>query len=364
VVVAGDEPHAPYERPPLSKELLLGTRTASSLGQRPEGYHDGLEIVVATSGPVRDVDLGARRALVGDRVVRWRRLVLATGARPRMLPGMLLGGVHVLRSLDDALGLSAEMVPGARLVVVGAGFVGAEVASAAVALGLDVTVVEAASHPMAQVLGAEAGSRLAARMRAGGVVLRTGAAVAGLRAAGGRATAVALRDGTVLPCDLVLVAIGAVPGADVPGCEALGRAGDGGIPTDPCGRTSHPAVWACGDVASAWRPRIGRHRGRGHWTSAARSARAAAHAIVGRDDTAGDEAFVWSDQFGWRIQVVGEAGGDLCAEVAEEDEAGLVIRYRDGGGRLRGGLAAGRPEALAAIRAELAVLADVSAGVR
>lgn len=352
IVVAGDEAHLPYERPALSKELLAGTRAPGDLAQRPEEFWAGEGIEIVRGAGVTDIDLDARLAILGSRPVRWRHLVLATGARARRLPGIPdMSGVHHLRTLDDANALRADLRPGARLVVIGAGFVGAEVASTARALELDVVMVEDAPIPLARVLGPEVGARVAGRIRESGVDLRLGMRVARVIDRGGRVRAVELADGELLACDAVLVGVGAQPNADLPALSALARAEDGGFVTDACGRTAHPGVLACGDVASAWRPELGRHARREHWTAAAAGARSVANAIVGVERPDASEPFFWSDQFGWRLQMVGESGAHLAAEIDDDDAgAGFVVRYRDAAGRLRGGLAVNQPEAIGDLR--------------
>ena len=354
ILVAGEEPHLPYERPALSKEVLAGSRTPESLVQRPEGFWVDEAIEFACGAPVTDLDLHARVAIVGSRPLRWRHLVLATGARARRLPGVPeTAGVHHLRTLDESRALRADLRPGARLVVIGAGFVGAEVASTARGLGLDVAMIEDAPIPLARVLGPEVGGRVAARIRAHGVDLRLGTRVGRVIDRGGRVRAVELADGERLACDAVLVGVGAVPNADLPSLAALARADDDGFVTDACGRTAHPDVYACGDVASAWRPELGRHARREHWTAAAAGARSVANAIVGVERPDDSESFFWSDQFGWRLQMVGESGAHLDAEVGGDDDAGFLVHYRDPDGRLRGGLAVNRPEALGPLRRQL-----------
>jgi 3-phenylpropionate/trans-cinnamate dioxygenase ferredoxin reductase component len=355
IVVAGDEPHLPYERPALSKGLLLGTRTAASLAQRREDFWGDQAIEVARSARATDVDLHGRRATVGARPMRWRRLVIATGARARRLPGLPAPrGVHHLRGLDDAQALLADLRPGARLVVIGAGFVGAEVASTARELDLEVAIVEEAEVPLGRVLGPEVGMRMAARIRQRGVDLRLGTRLLGLRERNAHVRGVELSGGARLACDLVLIGVGAVPNADVVPFGSLVRAEDGGVATDACGRTQHPDVFACGDVASAWRGNLGRHARREHWTAAAGGASAVAHAIVDVERPDRSESFFWSDQFGWRLQMVGESGAHLRAEVCDERAGGFLVRYRDAEGLLRGGLAVDRPEALTALRGEIA----------
>jgi 3-phenylpropionate/trans-cinnamate dioxygenase ferredoxin reductase component len=364
ITVAGDESHLPYERPALSKGLLLGTQTAASLSQRAQEFWSEQTIEVVCDAPVTEVDLNERRARVGARSLRWQRLVIATGARARRLPGLpALEGVHHLRTLNDATGLLAQMRPGARLVVIGAGFVGVEVASTARQLGLEVAIIEDAAIPLARVLGPTVGMRVAARIREHRVDLRLDTRLARLVERHGRVRGVEFTDGERLACDLVLIGIGAIPNADMPCFASLAHAADGGIATDASGRTDHPDVFACGDVASAWRPRLGRPTRRENWTAAAAGARAVAHAIVGADRPDESESFFWSDQFGWRLQMVGESGAPFLEEIDDNDEGGggFLVRYRDESGRLRGGLAVNQPSALGPLRQEL--LAPTAAAV-
>jgi NADPH-dependent 2,4-dienoyl-CoA reductase/sulfur reductase-like enzyme len=324
ILVAGDEPHLPYERPALSKGLLLGTCTAASLTQRPEEHWSDQAIEITPNAPVDDLDLDRCRATVGSRSVAWRHLVIATGARARRLPGLaVVGGVHYLRTLGDARGLLADLRTGGRLVVIGAGFVGAEVASTARELGLEVAIIEDAPIPLARVLGPEAGTRMATRIREHRVDLRLGTRLRRLIERGGRVRGVELSDGERLACNLVLIGVGAVPNADMPCLAPLRHADDGGVVTDACGRTDHSGVFAC------------------------------ASAIVGVERPDHSPPFFWSDQFGWRLQMVGESGAHLRAELSDDEGDGFLVRYTDPGGPLRGGLAVNRPEALAPMRQEL-----------
>jgi 3-phenylpropionate/trans-cinnamate dioxygenase ferredoxin reductase subunit len=217
VVLLGDEPFPPYERPALSKEFLAGTRDEPSLLLRPPDFWERRDIELRLSTRVVEVDPVARRLATarGD-VLAFDELVVATGARPRKLPLELPAGVHELRTLADAKRLRAELVPGVHLVVVGGGFVGAEVASTARELGAVVTIVEAARAPVARVLGAEVGLVLAERWRAHGVDVRLGVGVAHLRAdAGGLVTGLLLTDGSELRADVVVVGVGVEPVAEL-----------------------------------------------------------------------------------------------------------------------------------------------------
>ena len=258
-------------------------------------------------------------------------------------------GVHVLRTLADAVALRRELRPGRRLVMVGAGFIGGEVATSAASLGVDVAVVDAAEAPLERVLGREAGLLIAERYRQQGIELRLGAGLASFRRGpGDRVRGVLLADGMEIPCDAAVLGIGAEPVAPT-GTPA----GAGGIPTDACGRTSLPDVYACGDVASTFRPALGRRIRVEHWTSAAGQGAAVAAAILGREEPHDDPPFFWSDQLGLRLQYVGHGEGWASSEL-DGDPGSFRVRYLDAAGRLVAGLLANRPREAATLRKELA----------
>ncbi len=343
VVLVGDEPVAPYERPALSKELLAGERSRTEL--RPAGFWEEREIELVLGRRIDQVDL-ARRTAGQD--LSWDALVVATGARARRLPFPVPLGVHTLRTLADAEALRAELRPGRRLAVVGAGFVGAEVASTARALGVEVTLVDMTRVPLERVLGVEVGELLAGRYRRHGVDLRLGAGLGGFLADGeGRVRGLELVDGSEIACDVALVAVGAQPAADLMGDATAG------IETDACGRTAVPGVYACGDVAASWRPSVGRRLRVEHWTSAAGQAAAVAHAILGRERSYDALPYFWSDQFGLRLQHVGHADSWASVEL-DGDPDSFTARFLDEAGRPLAALAANRPRELAALRLELA----------
>jgi 3-phenylpropionate/trans-cinnamate dioxygenase ferredoxin reductase component len=342
IVLVGDEALPPYERPALSKEYLAGEREKIEL--RPRAHWDEREIELVLGHHVERLDL-ARRTYAGGPAAD--ALVIATGARARKLPGPTPPGVLTLRTAGDADRLRGELSGVRRLAIVGAGFVGAEVASTARALGVDVTLVDLTLTPLARVLGEAAGEFLARRYRAHGVHLRMGVGLSRIRTASdGRVKALELADGSVVPCDVALIAIGALPAS-----ELLGG-GAAGIETDACGRTAYPGVFACGDVASAWRPSMGAHVRVEHWTSAAGQAAAVAHAILGRPRPYDDLPYFWSDQFGLRLQHVGHPHGWETTEV-EGDESSFCVRFHDQQRNLLGALVANRPRDIGPLRREV-----------
>ena len=352
VVVVGDEPHAPYERPALSKEMLTGARAPAALALRGDEFWTERDIELRLGSPLGGIDLGRRRALLDGEPVRWRHLVLATGAQPRRL-GFIppAENVHHLRGLDQAQALRGALSGGGRLVIIGSGFVGAEVASSALSLGVEVTIVEALPLPFAATLGPQIGRRLADRYEAAGVDLRLGAGLTEVAVRGDRAESVLLSDGTRLPCDAVLVAIGTRPATGFLD-GALELAEDGGVPTDAFGATEVPGVYACGDLASPWRPELGHHSRLEHWTAAAAGGAAVARTIMGQTPPPPAPPYFWSDQFGWRLQMIGHAAPGADAEV-EEREGGFVARYRDAEGAVTAALAVNRPGDLSTLRSEV-----------
>ena len=349
VTLVGEEPRPPYERPALSKGLLAGTKWPESLALRPDGHWQEQDIDVLLGTRITRIDARSRTAVTdGGRILTWRSLVLATGARARTLDD-LPAGVHVLRTLADALALRRELRPGRRLVVVGAGFIGGEVATSASTQGVDVAVVEAATVPLERVLGQEVGGMIADRYREQGIELRLGAGLAGFRRGPeGRVRGVLLSNGRELTCDAAVLGIGAEPVAPV-GAPA----GRGGIPTDACGRTALPGVYACGDAASTYRPSLGRRIRVEHWTSASAQGAAVAAAILGRDEPHDDPPYFWSDQLGLRLQHVGHPEGWARVEI-DGDSASFSACYLGEDGRLVAALLANRPAEVASLRREVA----------
>ena len=349
IVVAGEEPHLPYERPALSKELLVGTSAAPELTLREPEFWAARCIELRPGARIETIDVRGRRAALAGGEIRWTTLVVATGLRARRLPGLDgLPGLHHLRTLADAAALRETLVAGSRLAIVGAGFVGLEAASSARALGVDVVVVDPAPVPFERTLGADVGSLLADRVRAAGVDLRLDTPVRGVTGRG-RVEALELAGGARIPCDAVLVGVGAL--ANTAGDLEL--APDGGILVDRCGRTAVRGVYACGDVASVEQPHLGRPVRLEHWSAAAATAAATASGILGRPPPPAPVPFFWSDQFGWRIQALGHI--DPALRVSAEGGAdAFVARYHHPDGMLRAAVVAGRADLLPELRRELA----------
>jgi NADPH-dependent 2,4-dienoyl-CoA reductase/sulfur reductase-like enzyme len=333
LVVIGDELHRPYDRPPLSKEFLSGALGERDLTLETDGEDLRAEWLLGT----RAVGLDARERtvrLADGGSVRADGIVIATGAAARQLPGSEgLAGVHVLRTLDDARALRDELAGGGRLVVIGGGFIGAEVASTARTLGLDVTVVEAAPTPLAGPLGEEMGRIVSALHTDHGVRLLCGVGVKGL---GGetRVDAVLLEDGRTIPADIVVVGVGARP--CVEWLEGSGIALDNGVTCGADGRTSLAGVVAVGDCASWYDPRAGHHRRVEHWTGAQeRPAAAVAALLAGGAVEPGvpRPPYFWSDQYGVKFQFAGHAAGaaSVTIEQGAADDRDVLAVYRRAG---------------------------------
>jgi NADPH-dependent 2,4-dienoyl-CoA reductase/sulfur reductase-like enzyme len=332
IVVIGNEVHLPYDRPPLSKDFLAGTASLDDIALSTSDDEDlGLEWRLGTTAV--GLDRTDRSVLLRDgSEIRADGVVLATGARARLLPGSEgLEGVHVLRSLDDAISLREDLTAAERLVVIGAGFIGAEVASTARKLGLEVTVVETQPVPLAGPLGAEMGSVCAELHADHGTRLLTGTGVAGLVGTG-KVEAVELADGTRLPADVVVVGIGATP--NIEWLADSGVALGNGVLTDARGATNIPGVVAVGDCAAAWSASAERHVRIEHWTNALDQPATAVATLLGGGDPAPTPVpYFWSDQYGARIQFAGSRRESDVARVVEgscADRSFLVVYERDG----------------------------------
>ncbi|SEQ48333.1 Reductase C-terminal [Lentzea xinjiangensis] len=332
VTLIGDEPHLPYDRPPLSKQLLApgGSTDPVTFRSRAE-LVDELGVELLLDAPATGLDPDARIVHVGGAEVAYDALVIATGAVARGLPGTEnLAGVHVLRTLDDARAVRRALDEGARTVVVGAGFIGSEVASAARARGLPATVVEALPAPLVRSVGSGLGAGLSALHTRNGTVLRCGQAVAAVEGTG-RVERVRLTDGTAIEADLVVVGVGAVPGTGWLAGSGLPVAD--GVVCDEFLRAGAPGVYAAGDVAR-WHNRLfDRSMRVEHWSAAAEQGALAARNAVSPADAVPyvTVPYFWSDWYGSRIQFAGVAGGD-GHEIVSGDPAGdhFVALYREG----------------------------------
>ena len=305
VTLIGDEAHPPYERPPLSKAVLSGESPPESTWMRDPSAYAGTGITLLTGRRVTGIDRQGRTVALDDGTrLPWGRLVLATGARPRRLdiPGADHPRLRMLRTIDDAAALAPLLRPGARLVAIGAGFIGLEVAAVAATAGCAVTVLERAPTALARVMAPKVAARIVALHADRGVTIRCGAEVAAIEDADG-AAAVVLADGTRLVADAVLAGIGAVPNDDL--ARAAGLDCDDGIVTDAHGRTSDPAILAAGDATRHFNPLLGRHLRLESWQNAQNQGIAVGRTLAGEDAPHAEIPWFWSDQFDLNIQMIG-----------------------------------------------------------
>lgn len=326
VILLTAEDRSPYDRTVLSKDvLLLPAATVPEVWPAGDPWRERIE--VRTNTTVASLDPDARRLVTasGD-VVPFESVILATGAQPRRLalPGADGEGVHYLRDTTDAAALSQALDHASRLVIVGGGVIGLEVAAAAATRGVDVVVLEAADRVLARGVPAAVAGWLCALHEAHGVVVRTGVAPdAVLRSPDGAVTGVRLADGTVVPADAVVAGIGIVPRDGL--ARAAGLAVDDGILIDPTGRTSHPHVFAAGDAVRT------RHPGEAHgirlesFTAAGRQGEVAAHTVLGQDDAFTDVPWWWSDQYDATVQSMGVAPAGAREEVLDVPGGLLVL---------------------------------------
>ncbi len=297
VLLLGEESVRPYERPPLSKEYLRGEKDFEAAAVRAEDFYAAHAIELRTSTRARVVDVGASEVLVdsGERIA-YDRLLLATGAEPRRLDvaGADLPGVHCLRTLSDADRIRQAITPGTRVVVVGAGWIGAEVAASARQLGAEVAMVEMASVPLERVLGLEVGAIYRDLHAAHGVEMHFGVAVESFRG-GDRVEEVWLTDGRVLAAEVVVIGVGVTPRTEL--AESAGLAVDDGIVVDEHLATSAPGIYAAGDVANAFHPLYGTRIRLEHWSAALNQGPAAARSMLGEPTVYDKVPYFFSDQY-------------------------------------------------------------------
>ncbi|MEV7141650.1 NAD(P)/FAD-dependent oxidoreductase [Streptomyces tauricus] len=312
LLVIGDERERPYIRPPLSKGYLLGKEERESIHVHPEGWYEehGVDLVLGTR--VTSVDKTSKEVTLDDgRRVSYVKLLLATGSSPRRLsvPGADLDNVLYLRRVGDSERLKAAFSEGARIVVIGGGWIGLETAAAARTAGAEVTVLEHSELPLLKVLGRETAEVFAALHKDHGVDLRPLAQVERLTGTDGRVDGVLLADGTLLPADAVVVGVGITP--DVRLAEEAGLEVRNGIVTDACLRTSAADIHAVGDVANAYHPRLGRHLRVEHWANALHQPRTAALSMLGREAPYERLPYFYTDQYDLGMEYTGyaEPGG-------------------------------------------------------
>ena len=355
ITIVGAEGHLPYDRPPLSKQVLRSELDDVTL--KPREFYDDNKITLALGSAVRSLDTGAQTVTLDNgSQLEYDEVVIATGLVPRRIPSFPgLPGIHVLRSFDESMALREEAGAARRAVVVGAGFIGCEVAASLRGLGVDVVMVEPQPEPLASVLGEQIGALVSRLHRAEGVDVRTGVGVDSVTGRD-RVEKVALTDGSELDTDLVVVGIGSRPATDW--LEGSGVEVDNGVVCDRVGRTNAPHVWALGDVAS-WQNATGHQARVEHWSNVAEQARVLVPSLLGQELPSNLVVvpYFWSDQYDIKIQCLGEPEADDVVHLVEDDGRKFLAYYeRDGvvagvvgGGmpgpvmKTRGKIAAGAP---------------------
>ncbi|MFJ4184514.1 NAD(P)/FAD-dependent oxidoreductase [Kitasatospora sp. NPDC089509] len=342
IVLIGEEHELPYERPPLSKGYLLGKEAREKIYVHPPQWYAENDVTLRLGTAVTAIDPARHTVtLADDGEVAYHKLLLTTGSVPRRLPvpGADQDGVHYLRRVEDSERIKAALRPGARIAVVGAGWIGLEVAAAARTAGAEVTVLESLELPLLRVLGPEVAQVFADLHRAHGVDLRLGVRVTELTGTDGTVTGVRLGDGSEVPADAVVVGIGISPATAL--AEAAGLDVDNGVRTDQHLRTSDPDVYAAGDVASAFHPLLDRHIRVEHWANALNQPQTAARAMLGQPDAVYDRVpYFFSDQYDAGLEYVGyvEPGG-YDRVVFRGDVAGReFIAFWLSGGRVLAGM--------------------------
>ncbi|MEV5843598.1 FAD-dependent oxidoreductase [Streptomyces sp. NPDC051985] len=333
LTLVGEEPTPPYDRPPLSKHVLAGTWDFSRTLLRPHEHYAELDIDLLAGRRANGLDLPARALLLDrDERLAFDGLIIATGVTARRLPfGHDLDGVHTLRGEHDAAGLRTALAGRPRVVVVGAGFLGMEVAAVTRSRDLDVTVVDPLPTPMVRQFGRTIGELIAGRHRDHGVRLRTGIGVTDLVGSAGRVTGVQLDDGTVLPADCVLVAVGAAPAVEW--LRSSGVPLDDGIQCDSYCQSA-PGVYAAGDVASWPSPRYQRRLRLEHRMNATEQGTVAARNLLrGNTEVFDPVPYFWTDQFDVKIQAHGifPAGREPKVVEGSPADGRFVALWREDG---------------------------------
>jgi len=371
VVIVGDEPHVPYSRPPLSKDVLRAEKSPEKTWLRPPEWYASKDIELQLGVRANAVEPGAHVIELADGTnLAYDKLLLATGGIPRTLdiPGADLPEVFCLRRLDDALALRQHLIPGAPVVVIGAGFIGAEVAASARTLGCEVTMLEIAEIPLGRVLGPEIGRIYADVHRERGVEVRTSVGVERIEG-DGHVRRVVATDGRVHEASVVVIGVGLIPELDL--ATRSGLATGNGIIVDEYCRTSVDDVFAAGDIANHPNSFLGCRIRVEHWQNAQHQGAAAARNMLGQQRPFCEVPWVWSDQYEHNLQVVGLPDPTLRVVIRGETATRNFSAFFVHDGRVTAALAVNRPEDVRVARlmiqhgAEVseALLADVDANL-
>jgi 3-phenylpropionate/trans-cinnamate dioxygenase ferredoxin reductase subunit len=332
ITLIGEEPIAPYQRPPLSKGYLLGEMALERLFLRPESFYADQNITLRLGAPVTAIDPAAKTVTVGDATISYDQLALTTGSEPRRLPAAIGGdleGVFVVRTLADVDAMATSVRDGARALIVGGGYIGLEAAAVARKCGVDVTLVEMSDRILQRVACPETSDFFRDLHRAHGVDIREGVGLDRLTGTGGRVSGAVLTDGTALQVDFVVVGVGIVPSTTL--AEKAGLAIENGIKVDEHGRSSDPAIWAAGDCACF--PYQGGRLRLESVPNAIDQAECVADNMMGADQPYVPRPWFWSDQYDVKLQIAGlNTGYDRV--VTRKGDKGAVSFWYFAGDRL------------------------------
>ena len=347
ITLLGNEGVAPYDRPPLSKAVLLGERSTAQCALYDEAFYRDQRIDLRFDAHVQQIDRGARKVVLSDgRSIDYQRLLIATGAEPRRLdvPGAHLQGVHLLRTASDANALADTLQPSRRVVIVGAGFIGLEVAASAIARGCEVVVIEAGARALMRAVPEVVAGYLIDKHRQMGVQIHFAAQIERLLGTT-QVTGIRLKDGTQIDCDCVVVGIGVKPRTEL--AEAAGIDVADGIAVDDTLRTNDPHIFAAGDVCS-FPHRLFRRRIRLEcWKNAEDHARIVARNMLERGETYSEVPWFWSNQYDMAIQIAGMPAFGVESVVRETGTTSRIFFALDRDGVLVGASGVGKVSEIA-----------------
>ncbi|ORB88060.1 NAD(P)/FAD-dependent oxidoreductase [Mycobacterium persicum] len=365
ITLFAEEEQLPYERPPLSKEFLAGKKSLDEFTVHNSDWYRDHDVDLRPGARVSSLDPAAHSVGLPDgTTVHYDKLLLATGSASRRLPipGADAAGVHYLRTFEDASALNSALAEGSSLAVVGAGWIGLEVAASARQRNVDVAVVEAAGQPLSAALGDTVGKVFADLHRDHGVDLRLEAQVAEITTQGGRASGLKLGDGSVIAADAVLVAVGAKPNVELAQQAGLAMA-DGGVQVDASLRTSDPDIYAVGDIAAAEHPLLGTRIRTEHWANALKQPAVAVAGMLGAPGEYTELPYFFTDQYDLGMEYAGHASG-VERLVFRGDVAGreFVAFWLDGDNRVLAGMNVNIWDVLDDVKALIRSKAPVDAG--
>jgi 3-phenylpropionate/trans-cinnamate dioxygenase ferredoxin reductase component len=309
ITLLSQEPNLPYERPPLSKDYLQGNADRDSIFVHPESWYAEHAVELSLGGAVTSLDPAARTvATTTGTQLRYDKLLLTTGSKPRRLdlPGADLDGVYYLRNVEDSERIKIKFSSAKRAVIIGGGWIGLETAAAARAAGLDVTILVSGDLPLQHVLGSEVAPIFAELHRSHGVDLRYRTTAVELTGRHGTVTGAKLSDGSPIDADMIIIGIGAIPRIELAAAADLKI--DNGIVVDEHLRTSDPDIFAAGDIAHAYNPRLGRHTRVEHWANARRQGAVAAKSMLGQDALDLRPSYFFTDQYDLSMEYTGDIG--------------------------------------------------------